>query len=309
MNVLLNKNVQSPYTIAAILVTNNRLELLKEAVTAVKSQALLPQHIVIVDNQSTDGTAEWLDEQKGLHVIHQQNIGGSGGFFTGIQVAVTLGVDWVWVMDDDTICQKNTLQVLVQRLIEVNEEVGFIGSKCLWKDGTPHLMNLPAIMPSFNKKWSFNKFDEKKLLLIETNSFVSIMINVEAIKKVGLPYKEFFIWGDDQEYTRRITKAGYFGFYCMDSVVLHKTGVNYFPDFYRDSVPNLWKHSYGFRNEFFMVKKNRGFVFFIFWLIAKVAYTSIKLLRIRKDNQLKFLAVLLNSAGRSILFNPKIVNV
>ena len=295
--------------IIAVIVTNNRLELLKEAVASVKTQLYQPAQIIVVNNESTDGTKEWLDEQKGLHVIHQENLGGSGGFFTGIQAAVAQQAEWIWVMDDDTICQKDTLQVLVKKLELINKPVGFIGSKCVWKDGTPHLMNIPAIMPSFNKKISFNKYDDKRLLLIETNSFVSILINTAAVKKVGLPYKEFFIWGDDQEYTRRITKAGFLGLYCMDSIVLHKTGVNYFPDFYRDTVPNLWKHNYGFRNEFFMVKKNKGFVFFICWLFVKLIYTSIKLLTIRKDHQLKFLRVLFNSAGRSIFFNPKISHV
>jgi len=294
------------YNITAVIVTNNRLDLLKEAVAAVKAQTYQPKQIIVVNNESTDGTAEWLDNQTGVHVIHQKNLGGSGGFFTGIKSAVSMNADWIWVMDDDTICQKDTLQILVQKLELLNKPVGFIGSKCIWKDGSPHLMNLPAIMPSFNKKISFNKYDDKRLLLIETNSFVSILINSKAVKKVGLPYKEFFIWGDDQEYTRRITKAGYLGFYCMDSIVLHKTGVNYFPDFYRDNVPNLWKHNYGFRNEFFMVKKNKGFIFFIFWLVIKVIYTSIKLLIIRKDDQLKFLRVLFNSAAKSIFFNPKI---
>ena len=103
-------------------------------------------------------------------------------------------------------------------------------------------MNLPAILPSFNRSIPFNFYDSDGLLLIETCSFVSLLINVKAVKQVGLPYKEFCIWGDDQEYTRRITKASYLGLYCIDSIVLHKTPVNYFPDFYRDTSANICKH-------------------------------------------------------------------
>lgn len=295
--------------ITAVIVTNNRLTLLKEAINAVVNQQYPLQHIIIVNNDSTDGTKEWLDEQVGLTVIHQKNTGGSGGFYTGIAQATKFKSDWIWVMDDDTICRKDSLQILADKLLQVKEEVGFIGSKCVWQDGTPHLMNLPAITPSFNKKIPFNRYDDRSLLLIETSSFVSLLVNLKAVKKVGLPYKEFFIWGDDQEYTRRITKADYLGLYCMESVVLHKTGINYFPDFYHDSVPNLWKHSYGFRNEFFMVKKNKGFMFFIIWLFMKVVYTSYKIIAIRTDNRFKFISVLCNSAWRSIFFNPQISTV
>lgn len=297
------------HKITAVIVTNNRLELLKEAVLAVKEQTVKPEHIVVVDNSSTDGTHEWLAEQEGLVVLTQENSGGSGGFFSGIKKAAGLSADWIWVMDDDTICEKETLSKMIDKVALVNKPVGFIGSKALWTDGSPHLMNLPAITPSFNKKTPFNKYDQQGLLLTETTSFVSLLINIEAIKKVGLPYREFFIWGDDQEYTKRITKKGFLGFYCMESIVWHKTGINYFPDFYRDTEANLWKHNYGFRNEFFMVKKNKGIVFFLFWLVVKLIYTSLKLIVIRKDNRLKFVGTLFNSAYRAVFFNPKILYI
>ena len=292
--------------VAAVVVTNNRLELLKECVANITNQSYALDSFIVVNNASTDGTTEWLAEQKQLIVINQENLGGSGGFYTGIKEAVSRGASWVWVMDDDTICRNSTLQLLVEKMGSINEKVGFIGSKSEWKDGSPHLMNVPAITPAFNKIIPFNKYDEKGMLLIETTSFVSLLINTAAIKTVGLPYRDFFIWGDDQEYTRRITKAGFLGLYCKDSIVLHKTPINYFPDFYHDTVPNLWKHSYGFRNEFFMIKKNKGFLFFIFWVVIKVVYTSVKLTLIRSDHRLMFIGTLFRSGWRSILFNPKI---
>lgn len=295
--------------IVAVIVTNNRFALLQEAVQAVKNQLVKVSDIVVVNNGSTDETEDWLLRQDGISVINQDNLGGSGGFYTGIKKAIDLKADWAWVMDDDTICQADTLLKLTEKIASVEDGIGFIGSKCIWKDGSPHLMNLPAIKPKFNDKIPFNKYDNSHLLLIETCSFVSLLINASAIKKVGLPYKEFFIWGDDQEYTRRITENGFLGFYCVDSTVLHKTPINHFPDFYRETPNNIWKHEYGFRNEFFMKKKNKGFAYFIFWLAAKVGYTSYKILKIRKDNHLKFIGVILTSAYKSIFFSPKIVNV
>ena len=292
--------------IIAVVVTNNRLALLKEVVAALNFQSHPVTNIVVVDNESSDGTGEWLDEQVGLIVKHQDNLGGSGGFYTGIKLAVEKKADWIWLMDDDTVCREDTLQKLIEKLSLLNEPVGFIGSKCIWMDGSPHLMNIPAIKPAFNKTIPFNKYDDIGLLLVETCSFVSILINVNVVKQIGLPYKEFFIWGDDQEYTRRITKTGSLGLYCTQSVVLHKTSINYFPDFYRDTVQNLWKHSYGFRNEFFMIKKNKGFIYFLIWLPVKLIYTSGKIIKIRKDNRLKFISVLAASAWRSIFFRPQI---
>jgi rhamnopyranosyl-N-acetylglucosaminyl-diphospho-decaprenol beta-1,3/1,4-galactofuranosyltransferase len=295
--------------VIAVMVTCNRFKLLKEAITALTLQNHPIHKIIVVNNDSKDGTTEWLNEQKDLVVKHQANTGGSGGFFTGIEMAAAYQPDWIWVMDDDTICRPDTLSKLIDKLKLVSEEVGFIGSKSIWTDGTPHLMNIPAIKPSVNGRVPFNKYDDKQLLLVDTSSFVSLMINYKAVKNVGLPYKEFFIWGDDQEYTARITKAGYTGLYCIDSIVLHKTAVNYFPDFYRDTVSNLWKHAYGFRNEFFMVRKNKGIPFFLAWLPIKVAYTILKLLRIRRTDRWLFTKTFCTSALQSIFFSPKIQHV
>jgi hypothetical protein len=58
-----------------------------------------------------------------------------------------------------------------------------------------------------------------------------------------------------------------------------------------------------------MVKKNRGIIYFMFWLPVKVFYTSYKIMRIRKDNRFKFISTLVGAAGRSILFNPQIDHV
>ena len=72
--------------ITAVVVTFNRKELLKKNIEALRRQKELTT-ILVVNNGSTDGTAEWLDSQSDLLVIHQSNVGGSGGFYTGIDAA------------------------------------------------------------------------------------------------------------------------------------------------------------------------------------------------------------------------------
>jgi len=294
-------------SVIAVIVTYNRLSLLKEAITSVKNQSYPIKEIVVIDNGSTDETAIWLNAQENLTVVKlENNTGASGGFYCGIKTAATAKARWIWVMDDDTICQHDTLALLMVNTKNIDDKLGFIGSKGIWKDGEPHLMNVPNIKPTFNGNVPFNLYDQFNLVLTESNSWVSLLLNVEVIKQVGLPYKEFFHWSDDLEYTQRITRAGYLGFYCTNSIVLHNTPKNYCPDFYNETVNNIWKYKYGFRNEFFLKKKNKGFLYFIFWLGAKVTYTSFKIVKIRTDHHLKFIGVILNSAWKSIFFNPKI---
>ena len=63
----------TPDSIAAIVVTFNRLALLQECVAALRSQTRRPDEIILINNGSTDGTAKWLAEQSDL----------TGNFFTG----------------------------------------------------------------------------------------------------------------------------------------------------------------------------------------------------------------------------------
>ena len=86
--------------IIAVVVTYNRLPLLQKNIDCLRQQKPLTA-IMVVNNGSTDGTAEWLHEQPGLTVVTQANVGGSGGFYTGIDLAYKEGADWIWCMDDD----------------------------------------------------------------------------------------------------------------------------------------------------------------------------------------------------------------
>ena len=85
--------------IIAVVVTYNRRELLKRNIACLRLNTPVSS-IVVVNNGSTDGTGAWLDEQEDLTVIHQENVGGSGGFYRGIQYAYQAGAtgSGAWTM-------------------------------------------------------------------------------------------------------------------------------------------------------------------------------------------------------------------
>ncbi|MEJ7665194.1 MAG: glycosyltransferase [Hymenobacter sp.] len=72
-------------TIAAVLVTYNRIADLKICLDSLRRQTRPLNRIFVINNGSTDGTAEWLATQTDLAVTTQANLGGAGGFATGIQ--------------------------------------------------------------------------------------------------------------------------------------------------------------------------------------------------------------------------------
>ena len=136
--------------VTAVIVTYNRFELLKECIAAVKAQTYKPSFILVVNNSSTDGTTEWLNQQHDLIVIQQPNNGGAWGFYTGLKEGYRTNADWFWVMDDDTIPLPTALEKLVNAIELTKDEkdvFGFFASKVVWTDGNLHLMNKPGIDP------------------------------------------------------------------------------------------------------------------------------------------------------------------
>jgi GT2 family glycosyltransferase len=286
--------------ISAVVVTHNRLELLKECISALEEQSLKLCNIIVVNNGSTDGTNEWLLGKSNLLVIEEKNLGGANGFFVGIKKAYELGSDWVWCLDDDTIAEKETLINLTNSVHFNNPNTGFLCSKVLWNDGSLHRMN--AVMP-INDLNIYHDIETDYSVQVAGASFVSLLISRNAIKTCGLPIKEFFIWGDDVEFTNRI--ANYFKCYLkLDSVVIHKTRLNETADFSQMNESNFFKYKYLIRNHIWFLRKRRkkGNVILDLFQHLKNIYT---VTRYAKKNKLIFKVIKPLISG--YFFNPKII--
>lgn len=241
--------------ITAVVVTYNRLELLRQCLEALEAQTRRPDRIIVVNNHSTDDTEAYLDTLSisTLQCHHlPENIGGAGGFSYGIRAAVEDGADWVWLMDDDTLPTPTALEAL---LPHATPRVGYLSSLAMWTDGTQHVMN---------RQWCADRSiitldtPTDRPTPIRSASFVSLLVNAQAVRKVGLPYREFFIWCDDTEYTTRISTAGYDCLYIGQSVVIHKTPTNYLSSIAEAPTASAWKFYYNMRNMLFLKRQRHG---------------------------------------------------
>lgn len=107
---------------AVVVVTYNRLELLKECLECIRNQELVPNNVVIVDNNSTDGTGKYLNGVKEI-IEHQwmvkheeQNIGGAGGFHDGLKLAMETDSEWFLLIDDDAMIAPNYLSLIAESI-------------------------------------------------------------------------------------------------------------------------------------------------------------------------------------------------
>lgn len=287
--------------ILAVIVTYNRIKLLKECILALKNQTYTNFDTLVIDNASTDGTAKYLKDSELLNIRMNKNTGGAGGFYQGIKESVLLGYDYVWVMDDDTIPMEDCLSSLLKTVEQIKENFGFLCSYVQWINKEPCVMNIPT--PSLIKSSKDVYLLKQGIEKVESASFVSILFPIKIIKKYGLPIKEFFIWGDDVEYTQRISK--YENCYCdFNSIVIHKMNNNNPTDIITDIPERIDRYKFAFRNRCFIARQNgiKGIIMNNF----SVLYQILKLLKSKTNNKIRRLNVIISSWIRGQFFRPRI---
>ena len=296
-------------TINCVVVTYNRLSLLKECLAALENQTYTLHKIIIIDNCSTDGTEAFLKNLPSdkYHVVRtEQNIGGSGGFSLGLKTAVLAGCDYVWLMDDDTIPTPTALEELA-KVASADRDAGFVCSQVNWTDGTPHVMNKAALIR--DKQGNPLPLQEagRNAYRCSLCSFVSVLINTNAVYKVGLPIKEFFIWCDDLEYTLRISRADYPCYLAEKSIALHKTSANYAPSISEVPADFAWRFYYQARNRCYLksLEVKNKFLFYLTVLNMYRVYRH-RISHRDKSERKAFLDAVKRGCKDGLSFHPKI---
>lgn len=286
--------------VAVIIVTYNRLQLLKEEIQSIRKQTYTNFEIVVVNNGSTDGTLDWLNTEKDIITITQENQGCTGGMFTGIKYAVENGYDICWVMDDDVEYHENSLEELMRSYDMLGGEVGYLCSKVEGINGEP--MNVPVvdIRPTGNGYGYYYEYIAEQMIKTEMATFVSLLFSSDVVKKVGLPLKEFFIWSDDYEFTERISKH-YPCYLCCKSVVVHKRTIQGALSFNTEKDPRRLKnYFYYFRNGAYIVKKYKGNKAYARHLLG----LSVRMLRCLFKGEFLKSQVIIKSIFSALTFHP-----
>lgn len=247
--------------ITVVLVTFNRLKDLKVTLAAWDEQTEKPRNMIVVDNKSTDGTSsflkQWQKEESGFkkEVIElPTNIGGAGGFYEGMKRALNISNEWIFVADDaiprkDMIEKMKSFVVLHPNLINqcsaicsgVYNENHFSGI---------HRCRIEKSIVGFYEKPVKEEEYKQDYFPIDIYSFVGTFIKKSALKKAGLPEREFFIYNDDYEHAVRVGKVG--RMICVPSSIIdHKDNLK------NDKFPT-WRDYYATRNGVIMHRKHYG---------------------------------------------------
>ena len=237
--------------IIAVVVTYNRLELLKKNINCLNQNKPL-NSIIVVNNGSTDGTTEWLNSQENLIVVHQSNTGGSGGFYTGISRAHEAGADWIWCMDDDVFPHSDCLENLLKKTAD--ETIGILAPRRLM-EGKIFCHDFQE----YNLTNPFASMYRRRLSKQEINvpteikgtAFEGPFIRREVVETIGLPNKDLFIFCDDTDYCLRAVLAGFKLLY-VPSALMDKEKFFSNDSWSERNRKKKWKRFYQIRNSAYL---------------------------------------------------------
>jgi rhamnopyranosyl-N-acetylglucosaminyl-diphospho-decaprenol beta-1,3/1,4-galactofuranosyltransferase len=259
-------------SVAAVVVTYNRSRLLLECLDALLRQTRPVDKIVLIDNASSDDTAEVLRskgylEHATIHYVRlSTNTGGAGGFNEGMKQAYELGFDWIWIMDDDAEPYEDALERMEPSLGDRSGSA--VANLTIGLDGLPQLEHRGWIELCSTKVRAHRPIDAAALtedMEISFASFVGLAVHRRTIERIGLPKREMFIKADDLEYCVRLATLGPL-ILVPGSKIRHKDGVsaNYERrrrfGFESERVPldKLWLGYFSLRNLLWIRRKYCG---------------------------------------------------
>lgn len=293
--------MSKPQKIAAVVVTYNRLPLLRQCLAALKAQTAELSAIWVIDNASTDGTEEAVIGMKFPGLVYRntgKNLGGAGGFSYGVRQAAAAGYDALWLMDDDTIPDPDALARFLEADASLQGRYGWLSSRALAPDGTDQPMNLQRTTPYRD----LEGFEGETIPAVMA-SFVSLFLPTQVVRERGLPIAEFFIWSDDWEYTRRISREAPCYVVPASRVVhaMQNPGtVNIATD-----VPARWdRYRYFYRNDVVLYRREgwKGWL----WLLAKDLWHTVQVLRDPRGKRLVRIAIIWKGFAAGVRFAPPI---
>ncbi|WP_163121557.1 glycosyltransferase [Acinetobacter portensis] len=242
-----------------VVVSYNRKTLLTKCLDALIGQSYVFEKIIVVDNSSTDGTIDYLNQNGFLKntlvnlLQLESNTGGAGGFAAGMKYAFDNGADYVWMMDDDAVPHQNALEQLM-------------------KHATPNHIYGSLAVNGEDTAWTTTLLPESKIIdfknlvpeisEVQSLPFLGYLTSKEIFEKLGLPDISYFIAADDVEYCIRAQQAGFKTYICGESYIEHPKSDRYTFNLFGKKLICLklipWKRYYDTRNRLLIARQYYG---------------------------------------------------
>lgn len=203
-----------------------------ELLAAVKSlgEQTLEPYVIIVDNASTDGSAEAVEAKyPDIEIIrNKKNKGYAGGVNPGFLRAIELGASYAAPFNDDAVADKRWLQQLASYL-DSNPKVAAAACKVVTSDKErldstgDYYTTWGLPYPRGRREYDLKKYDSQTEIFAASGA--ASLFRTKALKEVGLFDEDFFAYYEDVDLGFRLQLAGWKVAFVPSSVVYHHIGM------------------------------------------------------------------------------------
>lgn len=266
--------------VGVVICNFNKQDYVLKCIDHILNQSFSDFDIYVVDNASTDDSVSLIQEKYKAQVnlvLNEENLGGSGGFNSGMRKALEKDYEFLLLMDNDAFLEKYSLEKMYHVMME-RQDIGVVGCKILVADQ-------PDVIQDCGSFIDFEQYDvripyKRKSADIELPRLVecdyvpacALLIRVDVIRKIGLMPEKNFIYWDDMEWGYSCNQAGYKVVALSDAVVYHHSGQRdtgcTFAKYY------LWRNRIRFFSKYLPKEKREDFAIKTLTELFRIMYGS-----------------------------------
>lgn len=231
--------------IGIVICNYNKEDAVLDCIQSILESKFQDFDLYVVDNGSTDQSVSRIRKKYGDEVVlleNAENLGGSGGFNTGLRVVYEKGYPYVMCVDNDALLDENAVGNLYE-FLETHPEAGMAAAKV-------YHLEAPEYVQQFGQKVDFEHFCTEvhyynaledgsmpEYLYVDAVAACSLMVRRSIIDEIGFMPEENFLYWDDTEWCYRCNLAGYKVASVGSAKALHAMGakkeaVDTFPAYY-----------------------------------------------------------------------------
>ncbi len=231
--------------IGIVICNYNKEQQVLECIQSVLESQYQDFDLYVVDNGSTDGSVNAIKENYGNQITlieNKENLGGSGGFNTGLRQVYEKGYSFLMCIDNDALLDERAIGNLHEFLLQ-HPEVGMAGAKV-------YHLEAPDYVQQFGQSIDFEHFCTEvpylnayedgsmpEFLYVDCVAACALMVRRSVVDEIGLMPEENFLYWDDTEWCHRCNLAGHKVASVGNAVALHAMGAkkeveNTFPTYY-----------------------------------------------------------------------------
>jgi GT2 family glycosyltransferase len=213
--------------------------------------------VIVLDNQSTDGSLGAIRESyPEVQIIElKENLGYAGNNNIGIEIALQQAAEWVFVLNDDIVLDRECLSNLIE-IGQCDTQIGILGPLVFHHDEPDFIQSAGGVL---GRNWESmhagqNELDQgryREPRRVDWISGCAILVRRSVIEQVGVLDDRFYLYWEETEWCIRASKAGWKIVLVPQAKVWHK-GVQ------RNYQPKASFSYYGTRNHLLTLSKHRA---------------------------------------------------